>query len=235
MRTKRSESAIWLPDEGRWYLALREEMPQCLDAVSLAQHYKRLQEQTLQQLREEARKHRNCATEYALLQKEHLGAMRRQAELQQALHGAAGENGQRKTDHESSSNLLRSELRECEAQLLKEQQSVQMMQTSRRLLVDEVMGPARPTTSKSTLPNPPHPTPHLIAYHPISTDTTPTHSSPSHPWPARTTASHPILRPHPQPVPSQPHPSPPHPTPGQRIEASTRRTSPGTTQLRRPP
>jgi chromosome segregation ATPase len=113
-------------------------MPQVCEATALAQHYKRLQERTQQQLRDESRRASQLASEHALLQKEHLAALEQQKQLERALHGTVADSGQRATDHERCSRLLRAELCGSEAQLGKALHSVQVMAASRRVLVAEV-------------------------------------------------------------------------------------------------
>lgn len=108
----------------------------------LAQHYKRLHEEAIAQLREETRQHKRCATDYALLQQEHLAAMQRQGQLEEQLQTfrkqALANSAESRSESERSARLLRQELRDCEYQLESALQELAVMQTSRRLLVEEV-------------------------------------------------------------------------------------------------
>eukprot|EP00966_Prymnesium_polylepis_P159886 3695435-Prymnesium_polylepis.1 len=110
--------------------------------AQLARHYKKLHEETLAALREETRKHKQCATDYALLQQQHLAVVQREQRLQEALQTgreqALDVSAANRSEAERTATLLRHELRECELQLESAQQGLAVMQTSRRLLVDEV-------------------------------------------------------------------------------------------------
>lgn len=113
-------------------------MPQMSAANELTQHCKRLHEETLHQLREEARLHKQCAKAHALLQEQHLSAMQAQEQLQQEMQSFRKQLHESRVECEHLLRLLCEEIHTCESERDQARQDIATMQFSKHLLVDEI-------------------------------------------------------------------------------------------------